>query len=82
MLYSLKEELMGVGISENDIKSYIEMLKAYKENVQFGIKDVLIGILTFVTTNSLVTDYVKKIRIALSRRSIHIFLTLKMLIKP
>lgn len=59
LLYSLKEELKDVGISENDIKSYIEMLKAYKENVQFGIKDVLIGILTFVTTNSLVTDYVK-----------------------
>lgn len=60
LLYSLKKELMDVGISENDIKSYIEMLKSYKENVQFGIKDVLIGILTFVTTNSLVTDYVKK----------------------
>lgn len=59
LLYSLKKELMNVGISENDIKSYIEMLKSYKENVQFGIKDVLIGILTFVTTNSLVTDYVK-----------------------
>jgi len=60
LLYSLKEELMYVGISENDIKSYIEMLKSYKENVQFGIKDVLIGILTFITTNSLVTDYIKK----------------------
>ena len=59
LLFSLKKELINVGISENDIKSYIEMLKSYKESVQFGIKDVLIGVLTFVTTNSLVTDYVK-----------------------
>lgn len=60
LLFSLKKALMDVGISKNDIESYISMLKSYKENVQFGVKDVLIGVLTFVTTNSLVTDYVKK----------------------
>jgi membrane protein len=60
LLFSLKKELMNVGISKDDIKLYIEMLKSYKENAQFGVKDILIGILTFVTTNSLVTDYVKK----------------------
>lgn len=60
LLFSLKKELIDVGISENDIRSYIEMLKSYKENAQFGVKDVLIAILTFITTNSLVTDYVRK----------------------
>lgn len=59
LLFSLKKELIDVGISENDIKSYIGMLKSYKENAQFGVKDVLIAILTFITTDSLVTDYVK-----------------------
>lgn len=81
LLFSLKKELMNVGISKDDIKLYIEMLKSYKENAQFGVKDILIGILTFVTTNSLVTDYVKKIRITSSRESIDIFLIRKTLIK-
>ena len=62
LLFLLKKELMDVGISENDIKSYIEMLKSYKESVQFGVKDVLIWILTFVTTNSHITAYVKNNR--------------------
>lgn len=60
LLFSLKKELMNVGISKDDIESYKKMLLSYKVNVQFGIKDALIGILTFVTTNSLVTDYVKE----------------------
>ena len=58
LLFSLKNELMDIGISENDIKSYIEMLKSYKDSFQFGFKDVLIAILSFNPTNSLVIDYV------------------------
>lgn len=58
LLFSFKKELIAVGISENDIKSYIEMLKSYKESVQFGFKDVLIGILSFGSTKSFVGDFV------------------------
>lgn len=58
LLFLLKNELMDIGISENDIKSYIEMLKSYKDSFQFGFKDVLIAILSFNPTNSLVIDYV------------------------
>ena len=59
LLFSFKKELIAVGISENDIKSYIEMIKSYKESVQFGFKDVLIGILSFGSTKSFVVDFVK-----------------------
>ena len=58
LLFLFKKELIVVGISENDIKSYIEMLKSYKESVQFGFKDVLIGILSFGSTKSFVVDFV------------------------
>ena len=59
LLFSFKKELIAVGISENDIKSYIEMIKSYKESVQFGFKDVLIGILSFGSTKSFIVDFVK-----------------------
>lgn len=58
LLFSFKKDLIDVGISENDIKLYIEMLKSYKESVQFGLKDVLIGILSFGSTKSFVVDFV------------------------
>ncbi|RGM74521.1 hypothetical protein DXB95_05100 [Streptococcus ilei] len=52
LLYSLKTELMNVGISKEDIESYINMLRSYKANIQFGFKDVIIGMFTFFTTES------------------------------
>lgn len=55
VLYHLKKELINIGISKGDIEAYIKMLKS-NVNIQFGVKDALIGVLTFVTTNSFVTE--------------------------
>lgn len=58
LLYHLKKELINVGISKGDIEAYIKMLKS-NVSIQFGVKDALIGVLTFVTTNSFVTEQVE-----------------------
>lgn len=56
LLHHLKNDLVKVGISKQDIESYIEMITNSKKELHLGIKDIVIWVLSFITTNSIFTD--------------------------
>lgn len=56
LLHYLKNDLVKVGISKQDIESYIEMITNSKKELHLGIKDIVIWVLSFITTNSIFTD--------------------------
>lgn len=59
-LYCFRENLIKVGISKQDIESYINTLTNNKKEVHLGIKDVIIWVLSFITTNSLFTNIINE----------------------
>lgn len=58
LLHHLKNDLVKVGISKQDIESYIEMITNSKKELHLGIKDIVIWVLSFITTNSIFTDII------------------------
>ena len=58
LLHHLKNDLVKVGISKQDIESYIEMITNNKKELHLGIKDIVIWVLSFITTNSIFTDII------------------------
>lgn len=56
LLHHLKNDLVKVGISKQDIESYIEMITNSKKELHLGIKDIVIWVLSFITTNSIFTN--------------------------
>lgn len=58
LLHHLKNDLVKVGISKQDIESYIEVITNNKKELHLGIKDIVIWVLSFITTNSIFTDII------------------------
>lgn len=52
LIYELKIELRDKGIEIEHVKGYVENINKRETNSKIGIKDIFIGILSVITTNS------------------------------
>ncbi|MQQ01490.1 hypothetical protein GEZ98_00905 [Streptococcus mitis] len=55
ILFELRSKLLGYGITKKEFENYIKFVESKGNQLSFSIKDIIIGLLTFLSTNTLIS---------------------------
>lgn len=55
ILFELRSKLLDYGITKKEFENYIKFVESKGNQLSFSIKDIIIGLLTFLSTNTLMS---------------------------
>ena len=55
ILFELRSKLLDYGITKKEFENYIKFVESKGNQLSFSIKDIIIGLLTFLSTNTLIS---------------------------